>query len=71
MADIFLNNILMVIVTLVGGWFIYEAIRYFRERKYFFFGVEVFLTIWMILNMIQLRLIKRVGWKRRRKTDGC
>ena len=57
MADIFLNNILMVIVTLVGGWFIHTAINYFRERKYFFFGVEVFLTIWMILNMIQLRFM--------------
>jgi hypothetical protein len=55
--SILTSNILMVIVIFVGGWFVYEAVRYFREGKYFFFGVEIFLAIWLILNMVNLKFM--------------
>ena len=38
----------------VGGWSIGSAVKYFKAGCYKLFGVEVMVSIWMILCLIRL-----------------
>ena len=44
----------VILYILVGGLFLGDAVRYVREKKYFRFGANTMLTIYMIVGLINL-----------------
>lgn len=44
--------VFVILQVFVGGWFIRDVIRHYNEKEYFMCGVNVMLTVWLIIGMI-------------------
>lgn len=53
MNIVLINTLIsLVIVWLIGAWFIGDAVRAFQKRKYFLFGLNIMLAIHEVLMLI-------------------
>jgi hypothetical protein len=57
MMALLLPFLLAAIYIFVGSLFIMDAINNFYDKKYYLFGINVMLSVWMIIKMIQLTIL--------------
>lgn len=56
MVSVIVNAIIHLAYLLLGAWFISDAVKAFRDKSYFHFGINVMLAIAEIVYLIELIL---------------